>query len=200
MSTKNYGHLIMPTPIVNSSGGDFSLVADTDQANYPLGGVYIYPDSSSRPRIVKYVRYDPTTAATWTQGAPLYYKDHTRTVVTNVVAEAETYLVTSCSSLNSFAGIGMNASDPTDGKYIFIQTGGFSDKINMPASTAVGDILILSNAAATAPTDNTFVRVAADSDVTLLRAIAAIVYLTDIVVGGGAGLGGGWIQTPCSPV
>jgi len=200
MSTKAYGHLIMPTLVVNASGGDVSLVADTDQANFPLGGIFIYPDSSQRPRIIKYVKYDPTAVVAWAQGAPLYYKDRTRTIVTNVVVEAITWVVNSFAAIGAFAGVGLNAVDPTDGKFIFIQTGGFNDKINAPAGTAVGDQLVLVNVAANAPTDNTFVRVAAATTLTVVESVKSRVILTDIVAGGGAGLAGGWIETPCMPV
>jgi len=200
MSTKTYGSLIMQTPVLNTGQGDFTLVDDAKQKNFPLGGIYIYADSSGWPRIIKYVEWNPSTTPAYYQGAPVYYTDQTRTIVSPIVADAATYLVASCSTLFSFAGITMGATIPAAaGDFIFIQSGGFSDKILMPASTVAGDILVLSNVAANLPTINVFIRVAAGTDLGIVKAAFACVFVTTIAAVGG-GLGSGWIQSPLMPI
>jgi hypothetical protein len=130
----------------------------------------------------------------------VYYTDQTRTIVSPIVADAATYLVASCSTLFSFAGITMGATIPAAaGDFIFIQSGGFSDKILMPASTVAGDILVLSNVAANLPTINVFIRVAAGTDLGIVKAAFACVFVTTIAAVGG-GLGSGWIQSPLMPI
>jgi hypothetical protein len=196
MSTKYFGSLIMATPVFNTGGGDFTLVDDATQKNYPLGGIYVFPDASGRPRAITYAQWNPTVAATYVQGGPVYYKDGARSVITNEVTEAATYLVNTCSALFSFAGIILNPTVPTTGDFVFIQLQGFCDKIKMPAATTAGDILVLTNAVGTAPTDNVWTRLGGATDLTLLKALFAVIYVTTAVVGGGAGLGSGWIEGP----
>ena len=197
---KNYGSLWIQTPIFNTGGGDFTMVDDKIQGNTPLGGIYAQPDSTQRPRLWKYVQWNPTAAATYTQGAACFYKDETRTVVTNKNSEAATYLVSTCAAIYSFAGLTLNPTAPAAaGDYIFIQTGGFCDKITMPASTTAGDKLVLSNAIGTSPTDNVLVRVAGGTTVGMIEAVLAIIFVTTAAASGG-GLGHGWIQTPLMPI
>jgi hypothetical protein len=201
MATKYYGSLLIQTPIYNTGQGDFTLVDDAAQKNFPLGGIYIFPDSSQRPRIIKYVEWNPSTAITYYQGEPVYYLDETRTIVSDKVTDAATYVATNPEALFSFAGVILKPTTaPTIGDFIFIQTGGFCDKIRMPASTAAGDILVLINiVTGTAPTNSTFVRIAAGTDFTCLKAAFACVFVTTIAAVGG-GLGSGWIKTPLMPI
>jgi len=193
---KNYGNLLMATPVFQTGGGDFTMVDDKVQANTPLGGIYIQPDSTQRPRIWKYVQWNPTAAATYTQGGQVYYKDETRTIITNKGTEAATYLVSTAGAVWSFAGFILNPVAPAAvGDYVFIQIGGFCDKINMPASTVLGGKLVLSNAVGTSPTDNVLVFIAAGTDFTLIQSTEAYAVVTTIGPAGG-GLGHGWFRTP----
>lgn len=198
MASKYAGSIWMQTPIFNTGGGDFTMVDDSSQKNYPLGGIYAQPDSSSRPRLWKYVQWNPTSAATYTQGAFCFYKDETRTVITNKNSEAATYLVSTIAAAFSFAGLTLNPTAPTTlGDYMFIQISGFCDKVNMPASTTAGDMLVLSNAVGSSPTDNTFVRVAGGTDLGQIKSVMGFVIVTTAAASGG-GLGHGWLQTPLS--
>jgi hypothetical protein len=200
MSTKYYGSLLMQTPVFNTGNGDFTRVDDTTQANFPVGGIYIFPDSLNRPRIIKYVKWNPTVQATYYQGQQVYYKDETRTVVTNEGTEAATYLVSTIAAIFSFAGLVLKPAAPSAlGDFVFIQTGGFCDKIRMPASTTAGDMLVLSNAIGTSPTNSTLVRVAGGTDLGQIKSLMAYVIVTTAAASGG-GLGSGWINTPLMPV
>lgn len=193
---KNWGSLLIQTPVFNTGGGDFTMVDDPTQQNFPLGGIYIQPDSTYHPRIWKYVQWKPTAPATYTQGAPVYYVDEARTQITNTVTEAKTYIVSSISAVFSFAGLILNPASPAAiGDYVFIQVSGYSSKINMPASTTAGDVLVLSNAANTAPTNNIFVRVAAATDLGSIKSSLGLVIVTTAAASGG-GLGSGWLKTP----
>lgn len=195
MATKYYGSLIMKTPVVNASQGDYTSVNDSAQQQYPVGGIYLYTDSNGCPRVIKYVRYNPTAAATYYQGSMFYYMDKTRSVVTNHEPEAATYISGKMNSIYSWGGVFLNATTPTAGNYCFVQTAGYNDKIRMPASTAAGNILVLV-ATDTNPTDNTFV-LNADPGA---DALVAVLYIYNVVVvtaaASGGGLGGGWLNTP----
>lgn len=193
---KSYGNLWIQTPIFNTGGGDFTMVDDKTQGNFPLGGIYAQPDSSQRPRLWKYVEWNPTSAATYYQGSFVFYKDETRTVITNKNTEAATWVTSTAGAVWSFAGFILNPSAPAAvGDFVFIQIGGFCDKILMPGSTSLGGKLVLSNAIGTSPTDNTLVYIAPGTDFTLLQSVAACVIVTTAAASGG-GLGHGWIITP----
>lgn len=186
--------LFAKTPVFQSGGGDFTAVNDTTPVAGMLGQIYAFLDSSGRPRVIKYVTYNPTAAGSKAQGSPLYYKDVTRQVVTDNEAEAVTWVTTTCSALFAFAGILLNTAAntvATDG--LWIQIGGFCDKVKAPASTVVGDILILSNAAGSEPTSNLFIRIPAGTDVTLVKSVFAVVFVLTALSGGFVQ---GWIQTP----
>jgi hypothetical protein len=153
-----YPTLFYKTPQITT--GDLTTVNDSAQQNFPLGGFHQTIDSSGRVQLWQYVQFNPTTVATVTSGAPVYYKDTTRTVVTNTVTEAASYAASSFSANGSLAGI-LAAAVATDTYYIWILKNGYFASIQAPASVVTGDILVCSNTAASAPTDNTFVRVAA---------------------------------------
>lgn len=194
--SKHWGSLWIQTPVFNTGGGDFTMVDDATQQNFPLGGIYAQPDSSNRPRLWKYVQWNPTAAATYTQGGQVYYKDETRTIITNKGTEAATYVVSTAAAVWSFAGFILNPTAPNAvGDYLFIQIGGFCDKINMPASTSLGGKLVLSNAIGTSPTDNVLVYIAPGTDFTLIQSTEAYVVVTTAAASGG-GLGHGWFRTP----
>lgn len=195
MSTKYYGSLILKTPSITASQGDYTSVNDAAQQQYPLGCIWVFPDSNNCPRIIKYVQYNPTAAATWTQGAQLYYKDNTRTVVTNKTSEADTYVASSPEALYSFAGVSLNLAAPTAGNFIWIQVAGFCPNLNLPSGAAQGDLLVLANSTSAAPTDNTYIRIAAGADLTLKKADMASIILTTSAVGSST-INGGWIRNP----
>lgn len=186
----------MKTPSITASQGDYTAVNDafaSNPQNNPLGGIWIFPDSNGAPRTIKYVQYKPTSAATWTQGAALFYTDYTRTIVTNKNSEAATYLVSTCAAIHSFAGLSLNATAPTVTNFIWIQVAGYNANITMPASTTAGDKLVCSNAIGTSPTDNVLVRVAGGTTVGMIEALLAIIFVTTAAASGG-GLGAGWIR------
>ena len=151
------GKLIYPTPQITT--GNWATVNDSVAQN-KVGGIYPSYDSKNRPIWIKYVQFNPTAAAAMVAGAPVYYKDLTRTIVTNTVTEAASHVALSCRANQSLAGLLGNAS-ATVGYFIFILVKGPFDAISVPAATVSGDLLIASNAAATVPTDNVFARVAA---------------------------------------
>jgi len=201
MATGNaLSRYICADPMFQSGGGDFTLVSDAPaptqaaQISAQLGLCYLFLDLLRRPRAVKYVTYNPTAAGSKAQGSPLYYKDNTRQVVTDNAAEAVTASVGHPEALFSFAGVQLGtAALMVVGNAVWIQNGGFCDKIAAPVGTVATDILVLSNSAAAAPTNNVYLRIAAGTDLTLIKAVFAAIFVTDSLAGGFAK---GWIGNP----
>ena len=173
--------------------GSYATVADATQQNYPLGGYYQTFDSSGRPVLIQYVLFNPTVSATVTAGAPVYYKDATKTVVTNTVTEAGSYKASSFGANSSFAGILLNTTvaDATY-PYCWILKRGYYASFVSPASVVAGDLLVCSNTANTAPTDNTFVRVAAGTAPTAGATLGGYIRALGSV---SSSLVAGWIWT-----
>jgi len=139
--------------------GDVATVNDATPQN-DLGVIYLTVDASNNLVKYKYVKMGATVPATGTAGAPVYYTDATRSIVTNTVTEAFSHATSSFGANGSFAGLLLNAS-VTNGYYIWILVEGYFASVTAPASVVKGDVLVCSNTAASAPTDNTLVRVAA---------------------------------------
>jgi len=83
----------------------------------------------------RYVRYNPTAAATLVAGQfpPVYWKDNTFTVVTPTASEG-------LLGLNGIAGALVNMT-VTAGNWCFVQVAGYSPTLISAASVAAGDIL-----------------------------------------------------------
>ena len=103
------------------------------------------------PLIVRYVRYNSTTAAAMlAYPAPVYWTDETYTTVTGTFSEGNP---ASTGNLNSLAGwllpnftslskTGAASTTALNGNFCFIATKGFLPAAAVCASTAVGDALI----------------------------------------------------------
>ena len=201
MAPKAYGPVEYAAPSINASGADYTSVDDSTQANYPLGGTYTFFDSSGYPRRIKYVQYSPSATGTWAQGGFCFYTNLGRSIVSTVVADALTYKSGSYSSACfSLAGVLLNASEPSaKGDFTWIQVEGYNAKILLPNGTAVGDILVASNAANANPTADTWVGIHTGTDVgCIANTVNGFVIALAANSSGAAALGAGWIRSLCS--
>jgi hypothetical protein len=169
-----FGHLIIPTPQVTT--GDPTTVNDA-AAQIPVGSIWFTKDNSGNSVAYQYVQFNPTAPGAFANGTPVYYKDGSRTVVTDTPSEAATYAAASDSAIGSFAGVLLNGS-VTAGNFCVIQKAGvFSFGAGaMSAAVVKGDRGVLSNAANAAPTADKWTRVAAGTAFGTSDAAQAVCY------------------------
>jgi hypothetical protein len=152
-----YASTITTQPPVNSPSWP-------NGAQNPIGAAYLLSPGASEgptmlyggngygaPLIVRYVRYNSTTAAAMlAYPAPVYWTDETYTTVTGTFSEGNP---AATGNLNSLAGwllpnftalskTGAAATTALNGNFCFIATKGFLPAAAVGASTAVGDALI----------------------------------------------------------
>jgi hypothetical protein len=142
-------------------------VIQSNQPPYPngayntLGQAYLSPvvpgvlsttKGQGAPLVLRYVRYNSTTAAACLAGpAAVYWTDETFTTVSGTFSEG---LPAATGNLNSLAGVllvnttsypgsltGAQLTTALNGKYVWIATSGFVPGVEVPASTAIGDSL-----------------------------------------------------------
>jgi hypothetical protein len=152
-----YASTITTQPPVNSPSWP-------NGAQNPIGAAYLLSPGASEgptmlyggngygaPLIVRYVRYNSSTAAAMlAYPAPVYWTDETYTTVTGTFSEGNP---AATGNLNSLAGwllpnftalskTGAAATTALNGNFCFIATKGFLPAAAVCASTAVGDALI----------------------------------------------------------
>lgn len=136
---------------------------------------------------LRYVYFNPTTTSVAVvTGAPVYFQDRTQNLVSNHVADAQTYAAASDMAIDSFAGVFLNNAVIV-GQYTWILKSGYWTAFPSPASGAAKDRWVLSNAAATPPADSAYTRVALGT--ALGTAEAAKAYVSVISVTSGVGTG-----------
>ena len=118
---------------------------------YPTIGGSLNSNGWGAPLIVRYVRYNSTTAAAMlAYPAPVYWTDETFTTVTGTFSEG---FPASTGNLNALAGwllpnftsLGKTGAASTtllNGNFCFIATKGFLPTAAVVASTAIGDALV----------------------------------------------------------
>jgi hypothetical protein len=145
-----------PNGALNPIGAAFLLPPNSldlpVNINYPSASGSLNSNGWGAPLIVRYVRYNSTTAANWlATPAPVYWTDETYTTVTGTFSEG---LPAATGNLNSFAGYawintaiypgsktGAQLTTLINGNFIFIVTKGFLPGAYVPGSTAIGDSL-----------------------------------------------------------
>jgi hypothetical protein len=118
---------------------------------YPSASGSLNSNGWGAPLIVRYVRYNSTTAAAMlAYPAPVYWTDETYTTVTGTFSEG---LPASTGNLNSLAGwllpnstslalTGAKSTTALNGNFCFIATKGFVPAAAVVALTAVGDAIV----------------------------------------------------------
>jgi hypothetical protein len=116
---------------------------------YPSASGSLNSNGWGAPLIVRYVRYNSTTAAAMlAYPAPVYWTDETYTTVTGTFSEG-----LGAGNLNSLAGwllpnstslalTGAKSTTALNGNFCFIATKGFVPAAAVVASTAVGDAIV----------------------------------------------------------
>jgi hypothetical protein len=92
-------------------------------------------------------------------GVPVYFTTKAKTTVTDDPTAALTYVASSHAAIQSAAGVALNASLSTTYPYGWFQCGGYYATLPVVTVTK-GDMLVLSNAAATSPTADSWTRIA----------------------------------------
>lgn len=137
--------------------GLFQSVIDTAQSNALGTRIFVW-DPSGNPCGFVYAKIQSPTALA--QGVPMYWVDAQHTTVTDTVAQALTYKSSTDGAVYSGAGICVSTGT-TNGQYAWIQTTGYftavaNSIIATPANP--GDIMVLSNAAGSAPSNDVYTR------------------------------------------
>lgn len=186
--------------------GSIFTVNDVYSATPPFTGPYLYPNGArNQPGIaryqsytpsggvtpywvkLRYVRYSPTAAVTFTSGnlIPVYWKDLTFTVVTPTSSESPL-------GLNGLAGVLLNTTTTSanlTGNWTMIAVAGYLTGIVSAASTAIGDVLI-GNATA-----QTVTRVAQGTTPT-----QKVLYMAGTAIASGVSAGMVMCEDVCPPV
>lgn len=136
-------------------------------ATNPVGDVYVLPQGAQQnsttagantlsggngygaPLVIRYVRYNSTANAALTAlPSVVYWADETFTTVTGTYSESVAGSSTAagilCINTANYPGslTGAQLATALNGNYCFIVTKGFVPGVSVPASTAVGDILV----------------------------------------------------------
>ncbi len=144
-----------PNGALNPIGAAFLLSPGAPEYSplqyYPTPGGSLNSNGWGAPLVVRYVRYNSTTAAAMlAYPAPVYWTDETFTTVTGTFSEGNP---ASTGNLNSLAGwllpnftslgkTGAAATTLLNGNFCFIATKGFVPAAAVVASTAIGDSLM----------------------------------------------------------
>ena len=140
------GHLIIPTPQI-TTGNVYTtndLVGNAAVPPVPPGSIWFTKDIGGNCVEYQYVRLasSNTSGNNWAPGSPLYYRDFTRTVVSDYANDAATFVNTTCAHVSSFAGVLLNQSAVNGGNnanasdsYVVIQKAGV-----IPIQTGNGQV------------------------------------------------------------
>jgi hypothetical protein len=153
-----YVNRILSRQFLGYSGlGDLlSSVADATATNNPGSKIFVQDLSGNH---VSMVYANTTNLTSIAVGVPMYWTNAARTIVSDTVTSALTYVASSQGAIQSAAGVGLNASLTTAVPYGWFQCGGVLAAVPVPSSALVGDKLVLSNAAGTAPSNDVWTRV-----------------------------------------
>jgi len=144
-----------PNGALNPIGAAFLLSPGASEYSplqyYPTPGGSLNSNGWGAPLVVRYVRYNSTTAAAMlAYPAPVYWTDETFTTVTGTFSEGNP---ASTGNLNSLAGwllpnftslgkTGAASTTALNGNFCFIATKGFVPAAAVVASVAVGDAIV----------------------------------------------------------
>jgi len=131
-----YGHLIIPTPQVTT--GNVFNVQDVVANNYappiPPGAIWFTKDSGGNTAEYQYVQFrSSANGNNLCPGSPLFYRDYTRTIVSDTLADAASYVASTSAGAASFAGVFLlnigsivtgNMNSAANDTYIVIQKNG----------------------------------------------------------------------------
>lgn len=125
-----YGHLIIPTPSLTTGnvGNVFDVVGNNAVPPVPPGAIWFTKDPGGNTVEYQYVKLNSSSAGNWAPGTPLFYRDGTRTLVSDYQNDAATYVATTATHYGSFAGVLLNqnavSGNNTSDAYIVIQKQG----------------------------------------------------------------------------
>ena len=155
----------------NVLGDLLSSAADASATNNPGSKIFVQDTSGNMTSFV-YVNTANLTAIA--VGVPMYWNSVARTTATDTVASAVTYVASSAGAVQAAAGVALNNNLNTTTPYGWLCCGGYMSSLPIPSSAAVGDKLVLSNAAATAPSNDVWTRVNYNSAVAIPEAVTTL--------------------------
>jgi len=155
----------------NVLGDLLSAAADATPVNNPGSKIFVQDISGNMTSFVYVGTANLTGIAA---GVPMYWNSVARTTATDTVASAVTHVASSNAAIQSAAGVALNALLNTTTPYGWLACGGYFSAFITPSSAAVGDKLVLSNAAATAPSNDVWTRVAFNSAVAVPEAVTTM--------------------------
>lgn len=141
--------------IGSSALGDLlSSQADATPTNNPGSKIFVQDIAGN---MVSFVYVGTANLTALAAGVPMYWNSVARTTATDTVASAVTHVASTNGAIQSAAGVALGNNLNTTTPYGWLCIGG-AITLPIPSSAAVGDKLVLSNAAATAPTNDVWVR------------------------------------------
>lgn len=155
----------------NALSDALSNAADATPVNNPGSKIFVQ-DIAGNMASFCYVGTASLTAIAI--GVPMYWNSTNRTTATDTVASAVTHVASSNGAIHSAAGVAINNNLNTTTPYGWIFIGGYLSSLQIPSSASVGDKLVLSNAAATAPTNDVWVRLAFNTAAAVPEAISSL--------------------------
>ena len=176
---QSYVQRILTRQIIDTSGltGLLSSIVDATAVNTPGNRIFAADPSGNMVGFVYAQIQSPTALAV---GVPMYWTDAAHDTVTDTIAQALFYVASKHSAIQSAAGVCISTAT-TNGQYAWIQTCGYlsgvaNSVIATPAST--GDVMVLSNAAGTAPTSDAYTRIGVGTSVTVAEALTTLYLVT----------------------
>ena len=156
-----------------SALGDLlSSVADATPTNNPGSKIFVQDISGNMTGFL-YAQLSSATALA--AGVPVYWTDVAHTKVSDTVASAITYVASAHSAIQSAAGVAINSTlSATTAPYGWFQIGGYMSTITGIGTVTAGDLLVLSNAGGTAPSNDAWTRVAVGTAVTAAEAVSTL--------------------------
>lgn len=139
----------------NVLGDLLSSQLDATPYNNPGSKIFVQDVSGN---MTSFVYVYTANLVAMAAGVPMYWYDVTRTNATDNPASAVTNAASTNAAAQSAAGVALNTLT-TATPYGWLACGGYMSALAIPASVAVGDKLVLSNAIGTTPTADTWVRV-----------------------------------------
>ncbi len=154
-----------------SSLGDLlSSQLDATAYNNPGSKIFVQDVSGNMTSFV-YVYTAGLTAVV--AGVPMYWYDQTRCNATDTVTSAVTYAASSDSAIQSAAGVAISIPTTTT-PYCWLSCGGYMTGLPTPTSCTVGDLLLLSNSASVAPSNDAWFRVAKGTAAATAEAVTTL--------------------------
>jgi hypothetical protein len=191
MST-SYRNRILDRMFIGAStfAGTLASVSDSTP-NVSMLGCPCYVTDGTYILSYRYVKTASSNLGTILANCPVYFTDAQMKTVNSDPAYALTYVASTDSAIESAAGFVL-ASSITAGYGCWIQTGGYLASIVAPSLSNLGDRLVLSNSAGSAPSTNTLVRVARGTAPTPTEAMHQLYVVPHTSVA--AGVVNGWIK------